>query len=191
VLSVNPFRPPSSSGREDDLQTIKYLTLIKIGLVYFLTFSYYWDTEFIDWKSEDGVGVDAKAYLLTGQQTVKDSAVSKQIPYLIMYFTRTEKGVTEDFVPAFQSGCLVRCQWDFANTTVSNKWSSLTQAYRYRRAVYVTDIDDDYDNGFELVVSKSKLRGRGKAFSLYMETEPKKDCRIIGWSISLNGNTIA
>jgi hypothetical protein len=191
VVSVDPFRSPVSNGREDDLQTLKYLTLIKIGVNYFLTFSHYWDTEFIDWKSEDGVGVDAKAYLLTGQQTAKDSAVAKQIPYLIMYFTRTERGVTEDLIPALQSSCFVRCHWDFANTIISNKWSSLTQAYRYKRAMYVTGLSDTYDNGFELVVSKSKLRGRGKAFSLYMETEPKKDCRIIGWSISLNGNTVA
>ena len=49
--------------------------------------------------------------------------------------------------------------------------------------------DDDYETGFEVVTSKNKLRGRGKAFALHMETEAGKDCRILGWSISLNGNT--
>ena len=106
-----------------------------------------------------------------------------------MYFTRTELGVTPELVPDRQSGCLMRCQWDFANTIASSKWSALVQTYRYRRAQYVTGLDDAYDNGFSVISSKSKVRGRGKAFSLYLETEPLKDCRILGWSISLNGNS--
>jgi len=176
--------------RTSGIQSMRYLVVyIQNGVSYF-TFSYYNNAEFLDWEEVDGVGVDAKAYLLSGQQTTGDSAIAKQIPYLIMFFRRTEEGVTPAFVPAKQSGCLMRCQWDFSNTINSKKWSPLVQTYRYRRAQYVTGLDDDYDNGFELVVSKSKVRGRGKAFSIYLETEPAKDCRIVGWSISLNGNTV-
>jgi len=176
--------------RSSGIQSMRYFVVyMENGIAYF-TFSYYNNAEFLDWEETDGVGVDAKAYLLSGQQTTGDSAISKQIPYLIMYFTRTEEGVTSGFVPDKQSGCLMRCQWDFSNTINSKKWTPLVQVYRYRRAQYITGLDDDYDNGFELVVSKSKVRGRGKAFSLYLETEPRKDCRITGWSISLNGNTV-
>jgi hypothetical protein len=177
--------------RTTGIQSVRYLVVKKQDSSYLLTFSYYNNTSFLDWKTSDNVGVDAKAYVLTGQQIAKDSSVAKQMPYLIMYFKRTEDGVTEEFVPNKPSGCLMRCQWDFANTVLSNKWSALVQTYRYRRAQYVVDLNDQYDNGFELIVSKSKVRGRGKAFSLYFETEPLKDCRIVGWSISLNGNTVA
>ena len=63
------------------------------------------------------------------------------------------------------------------------------QAYRYRKQYTPSGPEDDYDTGFEVVSSRNKLRGRGKAFSIYFETEPNKDCRLIGWSLALNGNT--
>ncbi len=175
--------------RTTGIQSIRYLVLGYVGGVMYVTVAYYNNTDFLDWKDVDGAGVDAKAFMLTGQQTAGDSAIAKQIPYLVMYFTRTEFGVTSELVPDRQSGCLMRCQWDFANTVASNKWSALVQTYRYRRAQYVTGPDDTYDNGLSVVTSKSKVRGRGKAFSLYLETEPLRDCRVLGWSISMNGNT--
>lgn len=177
--------------RTSGLQSTRYLAVMLVAGAAFFTFCYYNNPRFLDWESVDDVGVDAKAFLLSGAQTAKDSAIPKQIPYLTTYMVRTESGVTDDLVPDHQSGCLMRSQWDFANTINSNKWTPLAQVYRQRRAQYVVDIDDIYDTGFELVVSKSKVRGRGKAFSLYLESEPLKDCRLVGWSISLNANTIA
>jgi hypothetical protein len=47
------------------------------------------------------------------------------------------------------------------------------------------------DNGFEIISSRNKIRGRGRAIALYMETEPGKDCHILGWNITLNGNPTA
>lgn len=189
VLSGTDAVIVTDSIRTTGNQSIRYLVLEVLSGIVYLTFSYYNNFKFRDWESVNSVGIDAKAFLLAGQQTAGDSAIAKQIPYLIMYFTRTELGVTANFVPDKQSGCLMRCQWDFSNTINSHKWSDLVQVYRYRRALFVTGLGDVYDNGFSVISSKNKIRGRGKAFSLYLETEPDKDCRIVGWSISLNGNT--
>jgi hypothetical protein len=89
-----------------------------------------------------------------------------------------------------QSSCKVRTQWDWANTANSKKWSSLFQAYRIRRPLLVSG-GEDYDTGFETVVTKNKIRGRGRAFALYLETEPGKDCNILGWNLTVNGNELA
>jgi len=175
--------------RATGLQSVRYLVMELFGGGVRITFSFYRDTSFVDWISTNGVGVDAKAFLLAGQSTVGDSSIAKQIPYLVMHFIRTEDGVDINLVPTNQSGCLMRCQWDFSDSVVSNKWSALVQTYRYRRAPIVTSPLDTYDTGFSVITSKSKVRGRGKAFSLYLETEPSKDCRILGWNISLNGNS--
>lgn len=184
--------------RDSGRQSMRYIVVRKIpkvfpqaGFSFSLGLAYYYNENFEDWGSSGVGGTDAKAFMITGQQTTGDSAVSKQIPYLITYFKRTEDSVDSNSVPLHQSGCFMRCQWDFSNKALSNKWSPLVQTYRYRRAQYITSISDEYDNGFELVVTKNKVRGRGKAFSLYFETEVFKDCRIVGWSISFNGNTIA
>lgn len=178
----------SENIRESGLQATKYVALQLDGTTLKYTISYYNDITFRDWADVDTVGKDAKAFVLTGEQTAGDSAIAKQIPYLILYFKRTEDGVTSDYLPYRQSGCLMRCQWDFSDSIVSKKWSPLVQTYRYRRARYVEGLDDTYDTGFDVVSSKNKVRGRGKTFALYLESEPLKDCRILGWSMSVNGN---
>lgn len=177
--------------RTTGLQSTRYLTVEILNDIVYVVFSYYRNTSFMDWESVDGVGVDAKGTILTGYSTAGDSAIDKQIPYLVMHFYRTENGVDASLVPINQSGCLFRCQWSFSNTINSKKWSALKQAYRYRRPLYVTSSGDDYDNGFELVTTKNLVRGNGPAFALYFETEAGKDCRIAGWSLSLTGNSYA
>lgn len=190
VLSNTDVVIIDSDRRLSGLQSIKYLTLIvqpeDATLVY--TFSLYNNTDFLDWEKYDNVGVDAKAFLVTGSQIAGDSSVHKQIPYLTMHMRRTESGFDADGNPAPASSCLIRSQWNFANSAESHKWSSLFQAYRYTNPFLI--VNDTYDNGFELISTKNKIRGRGKAFSFYMETEPKKDCRIVGWNLAVNGNSV-
>lgn len=180
----------ASSSSSSDIVSIKYLVYnVQTGQV-FLSFGLYRESTFTDWFSVDGVGTDAKAHCLTGTVTAGDSGVDKQIPYLIMHFERTEDGVDTNFQPIHQSSCLFRAQWEFANSVVSNRWTPLRQAYRYVKPRFVTSLTDDYNTGFELITTKNKLRGKGKAFALYFETEPGKDCKIIGWNVTLNANTI-
>lgn len=156
------------------------------------TFAYYHNTRFLDWETADGFGVDAKAFLLTGSQIAGDSAIVKQTPYLVMHFRKTESETNENGIPLNQSGCLYRTQWDWANKASSHKFSALSQAYRYRKPFFSAGPGDtSYDNGFETVVSKNKIRGRGRAFALYFETEPDKDCNVLGWNLTINGNALA
>lgn len=176
-------------GRVSGLLDTRYLTVVIVDGIPYITFAYYNNNQFIDWESYDGIGVDAHAFLTTGSVTANDSSVSKQAPYLTLHFRRTEQGVDGNLNPLFTSSCLVRSQWDWANSVNSNKWGSLFQGYRQRKEYLVSGVDDPYDTGFEVITSKSKLRGRGKAFALHMETEAGKDCRILGWSINLNGNS--
>lgn len=186
---VEPVVIPNT-GRSAGLQSSRYLCIIKDGTDAIFTFGYYNNPFFTDWETVDGVGVDAKAFLQTGAYTADDSSIHKQVPYLTMHFLRTENGVDSDLNPEGASSCFVRTMWDWANGYNSNKWSPLMQAYRYRKAYTPTGPEDTFDTGFQIISSRNKLRGRGKAFSLYFETEPLKDCRIIGWSLALNGNSV-
>lgn len=167
----------------------RYLVVQVVGVNAYMTFAYYSNKSFLDWELADGVGVDAAAFLTTGAITGGDSSVEKQAPYLTMHFVRTEEAVDNNWIPTTQSSCLVRSQWAWASSANANKWGPLFQAYRYRKAYLPSGPNTDYDNGLELTTTKSKLRGRGKALALHMETEPLKDCQIVGWSIAINGNT--
>lgn len=177
------------------LTSIKFITLHStVGSYVGYTFSHYRNSEFLDWKTANGVGVDAKAYILTGASTAGDSSIFKQAPYLVMHFLRTEEGVYNngsELVPSGESSCKVRSQWNWANTINSGNWGTMFQAYRYRKPLFISTPGDAYDNGFETVVSKNKLRGRGRAIALYMETEPNKNCIILGWNLSVTGNSLA
>lgn len=154
-------------------------------------FAHYRDESFRDWKTFNGIGVDAKAFLETGAAIAGDSAIMKQTPYLVMHFRKTETETDEEGVPLNQSSCLYRTQWDWATSSSSHKFGSLAQAYKYRKPYYASLPDTSYDNGFETVVSKNKVRGRGRAVALYLETEPDKDCNILGWNLTINGNALA
>ena len=171
---------------DSGVQSTRYIVFIKNGINLSFTFGFYRDTLFRDWPQISPV--DAKGYLITGPFTGGDSSIEKQAPYLTIHMKKTESGIGVDGTPNNKSGCLVRSRWDFANTANSNRWSNLFQIYRYRKPLLVTGPSDPYDNGFELVTTKNKLRGRGRAVSLYMETEPLKDCRLVGWNIALNAN---
>lgn len=167
--------------------SIKYLM---VNSTYDYTFGHYWNGSFKDWYSEDGVGIDAEAYLLTGAITAGDSSVDKQVPYITVHMYRTENGVDSELNPLNTSSCLLHARWDWSNSPNSNKWGSPQQVYRYKRGYLASSVSDTYDTGFELITTKNKLRGQGKSVSLYFKTEPGKDCRIVGWNINLNGNSV-
>lgn len=145
----------------------------------------YRNTDFKDWNE-----VDAYAYMLSGEQTGGDSSLAKQIPYLTMHFYRTELGVNVDGIPLYPSSCLVHCQWDWATSITSRRFSTAFEAYRYNQARFTQSDNDTFDTGMKIITTKSKIRGRGKAFSFFMETSPGKDCQIVGWNLALNANSI-
>lgn len=169
-----------------------YLILTGVSPTITYTFGLYRNTSFKDWETVDGLGVDARAYMLTGWMNNADNQRKKQVPYVSFHFNKTEDGfedVDGDWVPRNQSGCLVSSQWDWANSPVSGKWSNKFQVYRFRRHFFPTSVNDPFDNGFATVTTRNKLRGSGKSLSLMIETEENKDCHILGWSMVLESNT--
>lgn len=98
-----------------------------------------------------------------------------------------------------RSSCKVRSQWNWTNSVAAGKWSPFFQAYRLRMGPVVmsrsngneTDEVVELYTQYDVVTSKNKLRGRGRALSVHIETEPGKDCHILGWNLSLTGNSLA
>ena len=152
------------------------------------TFSHYRDDTFVDWRSKNGVGIDAPAYLLTGWTGGGDYQRQKQVPYLTVYSNKTETGFTEDFEPINPSSIIVQGQWNWTNLAAGNKWTSKFQAYRHTRYWTPASSSSGYDNGERVVVTRNKLRGRGRVLSILFETEPGKDFYLLGWSYIINVN---
>lgn len=153
------------------------------------TFGLYRDPEFKDFKSHDGEGVDAEAFLLTGWASGGDFQRNKQVPYIQFHFNRTETGFAEDetgnLFPLTPSSCIVQAQWNWTNSANAGRWGREFEAYRYRRLYSPFGQNDPFDNGEEVITTKNKLRGKGKVVSLYIRTSPEKDCQLLGWSMLL------
>lgn len=140
--------------------------------------------------------VDSPGTIVTGYLTGGDTQRSKQASYLTMLFNKTETGFGEDPLtselgPIGVSSCRVQAQWEWTNSAKSNRWGKEFQAYRHRRLYMPEDGADQYEDGNSVVTTKSKLRGKGRALSLKMTTEPDLDCQILGWSFNLSmGNAV-
>lgn len=171
------------------INKVKFVGICNVGGVINIFFSEFKDTSFRDWKYFTGAGIDANAYLLVGENSLGDVGVKKQLNYLSVVMRNTEKTISSGIIDK-ESSCMARCQWDFADSVVSNKWSFPTQVFRRIRTRGDTGVADFY-TGHGYLVSKSKMRGRGRVFSLYLETEPDKDCQIVGWNLEVTTNGVA
>ncbi len=166
----------------------KYVALNEGSTYWEYSFAELEDNDYIDWAAS-GNPVDAAAYMLTGYNIANDSMRYKQVPYASFHFNRTETGFNLDFSAENPSGCLVTPYWDFAEHTNSGKIGTQFQAYRLSRNYIPTDSTDAFNQGNVVISTKNKVRGRGRAISFKMETEPTKDCQLLGWSLVLTGNT--
>lgn len=182
VQVVTQFLRPVNKTRE-----LLYLTALQPTPAVSYTMSKYYDRDFIDWKTFDGVGVDAPARLITGYNGGGDFQRYKQVPYVTFHLQKTEDGFYTDgegdIYPLHESSCKVQAQWEWANSSESGRWGKQFQAYRHKRAYIPQNDEDNYNNGFSVVTTKNKLRGKGRVLSLQITTEPLKDCKLLGWSM--------
>lgn len=124
--------------------------------------------------------------LITGHATAGDIGVKKNAKQMILHFNRTETGFEQQgdqLLPLNPSSCKVRVTWDFTNDPASNKWGAEFQGYRYRSLYTPTGPDDDFNTGYEVVSTKTKIRGTGRALSVHFNSEEGKDMQLLGWSI--------
>jgi hypothetical protein len=71
--------------------------------------------------------------------------------------------------------------WDWTDDNVSGKVSSKNQVYRHVRAFQPAGAGP-YEDGYPVVVTRNKVRGRGRVLQLRFEGEATKDTHILGFS---------
>jgi len=173
----------------------KVLTLHPVtSSFYSITFSDFINTrdsstKFKDWYSYNNVGAEKQSYFITGYNMGGNGpARAKTGQYLTVYMKRTESGFDASVNPLNQSSCLMQARWDFTDNTYPGKWADDVQVYRQLRPFF-TNAGDAFDDGYPLVISKNKLRGRGKAVQFKFASETGKDMKIVGWTGTFVGNT--
>ena len=147
------------------------------------SFGTYRDTDFYDWSTFSRTSYES--YLLTNPLTAGEPRSSKQVPYLQTFFKRTEEGFDVNLAPARQSSCLLSVRWAWANSTISGKWSTPRQAYRYTRTYVPAVGSDPFDTGYSIIHTRNRMRGSGESVQFRFEAEEGKDLYLYGWAFNL------
>lgn len=127
-----------------------------------------------DWTAGDweGDGYIFDSYLIshpmnststssfTGRR-ITDLVHTKNMPYLVTYFRRTETGETTEGNYIYPSQCQGSILWDWRTTGRMGKWSSPSELYRpYKNTIF--------DNGY--IINKTNIRGLGRAYQVKLES---------------------
>lgn len=124
------------------------------------------------------------AYMLTNHSLPGQGINWHQINYIVVHNRNVTK--TENL----EGGTLLSIRWDWMDRDETHKWADPYQTYRFRRRYFAPADADDKTRGEPVLVHKMKLRGRGREFRLYFESDGHKDSHIEGWAYQgyiLNG----
>jgi hypothetical protein len=139
---------------------------------------------FLDWGT-----VEKPAYLITGFNMGGVGPVrAKTAPMITVFAKRTEELIDADIQPTKESSIKMTTRWDFTDNAFPGKWSDEYEVYRKLRPYY-RNTGGAYDDGYPLIITRNKVRGRGKALQLKWQAGQNKDMRLVGWSINFVGNT--
>lgn len=129
------------------------------------------------------------AYLITGwNMGGVGPARQKTALYLTVFAKRTEEVVDADFDPQKQSSIKMQTRWNFTDSSGTNKWSDEYEVYRQLRPYFLSS-PGSIEDGYPLVITKNKIRGRGKALQIKWSAGTNKDMKLVGWTTTYIGNS--
>lgn len=134
------------------------------------------------------------AYIISGPETLGDASKHKYAGYVWVFSKKTETGYTtvgEDLVPTRESSTSIQARWDWSDRASAGKWGPSQEAYRHRRLYQPVNSLDTFDDGQPLIVTKNKVRGRGRALQIKLTAGSGKDSYIAGWHVKHDIHTEA
>lgn len=143
---------------------IKYVVSKQVsGTTYAFTFADLSDEDnFVDWLTEEGsTGVAYTSYFITGYALPGGALAEVQNNY-INVLSQTSTG----------SSILFSTLWDYVNTTSDKRWTGNQQAYKH-------------DANHNVSIRRLKVRGKGQALQIKMQSEGSSPFEVLGWSTKI------
>ncbi len=188
VASLTPDVPRNSE--------VKFLTVVPSSTVFKVSFAGFETglvqaSRFRDWYAIDSTGASYDTYIVTGYDLGNDQGADRQMQgtYLTAFFRRTETGIDSDGEPINASSCLLQARWNWTDSSIANKWSREQQIYRHKRLFFASVPSTSFEDGYPVVVTKNKIRGRGHSVAFKFSGEADKDMQLLGWAVIYIGNT--
>ena len=155
------------------------IAIIRDGATNKITMGSFSGDDFLDWGT-----TNYSSYAEAGYDFMGDLLLQKTAPYVTTYMRLTEtawEGNEETgYQPDNPSSMLVSSFWDFR----SNSSSTPQQAYRFKRMPVVNSSNLlDFNHPESVIVTRMKLRGKGRSMRLKFESEQGKDFILLGFSV--------
>ena len=135
-------------------------------------------TDFLDWGTRNYSSYAEAVYAWNDSIGFK-----KQNVYVTCVFKRTEDGWTGSestgYVPTSQSSCTLKAYWDLEDVV-----SSSQQVYRLLTPIQVDPAAlSTFSYPRSTIITKNKIRGRGRVLKLRFESEQGKDFQLYGYEV--------
>jgi hypothetical protein len=166
----------SGADDSDSAKKVKYLCQTAAGVVTICDMD---QTAYLDFDGTES----PLPYFYTGWDNIGDFQRRRQAPVITVYAKRTETGYTatgNGWDGDNESSNLLTAYWDWTDDSVSGKIGSENETYRHVRGFVpsgATDVD-----GYPVVVTRNKIRGRGRVLQLRFKGAATKDSHILGFT---------
>lgn len=138
---------------------------------------------FLDWGTDN-----YSSFVETGYDFIGDLVLKKTAPYIVVYCRSTEEGYTGNSTTGYTainpSSLILKSYWDF-----KTQESSSQQAYRIKPFNLVNTSDlTDTNQVSTMVITRLKVRGRGRSMRLRFESEQGKNFVLLGYGVIVGAN---
>ena len=151
--------------------------LVRDGTTGKMTFATFRGNTYLDWGS-----ADYKSFAEAGYDFMGDITTFKNAPYVTTYMRVTEDGYVAsgagyEFINP--SSCLMSVSWN-----LSKSGSTPREIYKLKDVPVVNPNDlSSINYPTDTVVTKSKVRGRGRSMKLRFESVAGKDFHLVGYEV--------
>ena len=194
VLGSDDVVHTQTNGISSGTSAIKLITALNATIsTRSLVFSEFRSRSFVDWEDFYGAGsgVDYTSKMVTGYQILGEAARNKQVQYYIPHFERTEQNFLtsgSDLVFDYPSGCTMQVRYDFTSTSAAGKWSATFEGYKLK-VPYFASGAGVFDYSYEVISTKNRVRGTGRALQFSITSQEGKDIRLLGWDVVVTGRS--
>lgn len=135
-------------------------------------------TDFQDWDN-----TEQECYLITAYDNIGSWAHQRNAPIVHVFMGKTETGFDGSLNPVNPSSLTMQARWNWSDNANANEWGTATQVYRHVRQYTPPDSSDTFNSGYPVVVTRNKVRGRGRSLHLKFTGADTYDAHLLGYAI--------
>lgn len=167
------------SGADDSDSNSKLKFICQVSTGGSLRICDFNQTDYLDFDGSEA----PLPYMLSGWDNIGNFQSRRQAPIITVFAKRTETGYTQagsGWDADNESSNLLTAYWDWSDDSVSGKIGSQNETYRHPRGFVPSGATDV--NGYPVVTTRNKVRGRGRVLQLRFDGAATKDSHILGFT---------